>query len=59
MSADYSRDMFVTFVLLSAIPMQAAALWVHPTNTLLDWLVMASLLALGMAHIDAKRPDPE
>jgi membrane protein YdbS with pleckstrin-like domain len=57
-SEDYSRWIFVTLVLISAIPMQAAALWIHSENSWIDWAVMASLIILGWAHLDSKTPNP-
>ena len=57
MSNDRSRWMAVFFVLLSAIPTQVAAMWLHPNNTWVDWMVLAFLVVLGWAHVDTKVPD--
>jgi|GEM_PF-5838123 len=57
MSEDRSRWTVMLLVLLCAIPMQAAAIWLHPFNTWLDWLVLGALLLLGYAQLDGKAPE--
>jgi hypothetical protein len=55
---NYYRHLVQTFVFLGAVPAQAAAIWVHPFNTFLDWVVLGALCLLAWAHIDTPFPDP-
>lgn len=58
-SDEYSRDLFLTFAVLSAVPLQAGAIWVHPVNSWVDWGVLVLLCLIAWAHIDGARPDPD
>ncbi|MBW8296190.1 hypothetical protein [Sphingopyxis sp.] len=49
--------MVVFFILLSAIPLQAAAMWTHTETSWLDWLVLAFLAILVVAHVGSKVPE--
>ena len=55
MTDDQGREVFVSLVLVSAIPVQAVCLYTEPRNDWLGWAVFAALLACGWAHVDGLR----
>lgn len=52
-----SRWLLVVFVLLSAMLLQGAIMWVRPFVAWADWLLLGFLMLLAFMHVETPAPE--